>query len=351
MAAVVAAAAAAAAAAASGAPPPGIVETRSVDKVKHDDGTKSINGYVVREELGSGSFAKVKLCEEESSAEQFAMKVFRKGRLRRQRDFVGGSDGSGMKIRTSMDKVYSEVAVMKKVSHPNCIRLYAIFDEPALDAKLYLVIEYAANGCVMDWDGERCTYCVPGTGDLVPEAQARLYMYDVLHGLGYLHDIRVAHRDIKPQNLLLTAEDIVKIGDFGVAIDMEEDMMVQGTEGTYYFFSPEMCRSGYNGHDGRRADVWAVGVTAWAFVFGSVPFFRSDLANLLESIAEARWAFPASPSISEDGRDFISKALSPLPEERPLCPALLSHAWHPAAPDGAAHPPRCTAARATAQMC
>lgn len=303
---------------------PDLVES-AVSKVKHGDGTKTINGYRVRHELGSGSFGKVKLCEEEGTSLQFAMKVFKKSKLRRQRDFVGGSDGTGMKIRSSLDKVYNEAAVMRRVSHQNCIRLRAIFDDVDRDGKLYFVIEYAARGCAMDWDNDRGSYYVPGTVDLISEAKARAYVFDVLSGLAYLHSERIAHRDVKPQNLLVTQDDVIKICDFGVAIEMGEDHVVVGTEGTYHFFSPEMCRSGYEGHDGRSADVWAAGITTWAFLFGEVPFMTEDLMKLLEAIAEARYEIPAE--ISPEGRSFLQNALAPECVDRPLCPELLMSAW------------------------
>merc|ERR1719203_260379 len=120
-----------------------------------------------------------------------------------------------------MDKVYSEVRIMRRVFHPSCIRLFGIFDEEDVHGKLYLVIEYAANGATMEWDSDRCSFFVPGTQSLIPEAQAKLFSCGVLHGLHYLHSSFIAHRDIKPQNLLVTGDGLVKIGDFGVAKEID----------------------------------------------------------------------------------------------------------------------------------
>merc|ERR1719433_226092 len=247
--------------------------------------------------------------------------------LRKQRDFIRDEVRGGMKIRTSMDKVYGELAIMRQLAHPNCIRLHAIFDEGRSDGKLYLVIEYAARGCTMDWDNDKCAYSSPESGGPVPEAQARSYVHDALCGLGYLHEALIAHRDIKPQNLLVDADGRVKVGDFGVAVQMAENCVVQGTEGTYCFYSPEMCRTGYAGHDGRRADVWALGVSLWAFLYGSVPFFEPDLLKLMDSIAEARYELPAGPGASPEGRAFLRRLLAPEAPDRPLAPELLQDAW------------------------
>lgn len=305
----------------------GVLETSDVQKVKFPDGSKTINGFKVLSELGSGTFARVKLCEEESSAERFAMKVFRKGQLRRKRDFVGGGDGGGMRIKTAMDTVYSEVKVMKRIAHPNCVRLLAIFDEEDKDGKMYLVIELASKGCIMEWDGDKCSYLTPASGSLVPEAQAKVFVCGILQGLDYLHGIRIAHRDIKPQNVFVNAEDVIKIGDFGVSKELEEDFMVVETEGTYYFYSPEMCRSGYLGHDARKADIWACGVTLWAFLYGSVPFFHQDIVHLLDAIAQAQYELPDSAAVSASGRIFLCRALTAEASDRPLSNELVRDEW------------------------
>lgn len=306
-------------------------DTSAINKVRMPDGSKTINGFRVLNELGSGTFARVKLCEDESSGQRFAMKVFRKGQLSKKRDFAGGGPGRGMKIKTALDTVYSEIRIMKRIAHPSCIGLVAIYDEDDQFGKLYLVIEFAARGCAMDWDSSRASYLVPATQSLVPEAQAKVFAGGILQGLDYLHGIRIAHRDIKPQNLLVTAEGAIKIGDFGVSKELGDDFSVRETEGTYHFFAPEMCRPGYEGHDARKADVWAFGVTLWAFFYGTVPFFHEDIVHLLDAIAAAKFEVPASTDVSPEGQRFLLRALATEAPERPLSIDLLQDDWCAAA--------------------
>eukprot|EP00419_Tripos_fusus_P012717 CAMPEP_0172670256 /NCGR_PEP_ID=MMETSP1074-20121228/10188_1 /TAXON_ID=2916 /ORGANISM="Ceratium fusus, Strain PA161109" /LENGTH=282 /DNA_ID=CAMNT_0013487137 /DNA_START=18 /DNA_END=863 /DNA_ORIENTATION=- len=278
-----------------------VVELSQIDKVRHPDGSKTINGYRVGSLLGHGAFAKVKCCQEEGgSGETYALKIFKKLILRRQRDFIRDVEKGGMKIRTALDRVYDEVQLMKLLNHPRCVRLYAVFDEQSRsEGKLYLVLEHAAHGATMDWDSDRHSYVAPDGQTFLPEERARCYIRDALQGLEYLHSstLRIAHRDIKPQNLLVDEEGRIKIADYGVAKVMADDFTIHGTEGTYYFYSPEMCQTGYVGHDGRRADVWALGVSFWAFVHGSVPFWHQDLLALLDSIAEPRLELPAGSTL------------------------------------------------------
>jgi len=301
-----------------------VVEATDVQKVKYKDGTKTINGFrVFPEHLGEGSFAKVKRCEEEETGRIFAMKVFRKLPLRKQREFLRAEGGEGMRVRTSLDKVYSELNLMKEICHPNCVRLYAIFDEEHQNGKIYAVMEHVGGGQVMEWCEEECRYRASDEGKgLLPEATVNTYLSDLLVALSYLHGCRIAHRDVKPQNLLVGSP--LKLGDFGVATRMDEDHLVHGTEGTYHFFSPEMCARGYCGHDGRRADIWATGVCVWAFLLGTLPYWHKDLAVLMDCIAfeEVKWPEPGT-SVSQSSCELLAQLLCKDPSKRPLAEELL----------------------------
>lgn len=232
-----------------------------------------------------------------------------------------------MKIRTALDKVYGEIQLLKRISHPNCICLHAVFEEPDKDGKLYLVLELASLGATMEWDPDTCSYLAPATRGVMPESQAKHSVCEVLIGLIYLHEEMIAHRDIKPQNILTHEDGRVKIADFGVAIEMGEGGLIQGSEGTYYFYSSEMCCTGYTVHDGRKSDVWALGVTLWAFAFGRMPFFTADLASLFDTIAEGLYAFPESPAVTDGARAFVARALMRSPDDRPFAAELATDPW------------------------
>ncbi|CAK9081818.1 unnamed protein product [Durusdinium trenchii] len=303
---------------------------KNVHKNKHRDGTKTINGFrVYKDRLGDGNFAKVKRCEEEETGRTFAMKVFRKLPLRRQREFM--RSGEGMTVRTHLDKVYGELELMKGITHPGCVRLYAIFDEAHQNGKIYAVLEHVPGGQVMDWDEVKCRFFAVGmaaqeadASGLIPEEKMKVYLSDLLEALSYLHAVAmVAHRDVKPQNLLLDGSSTLKLGDFGVAAKMDEDHLVHGTEGTYPFFSPEMCQTGYVGHDGRKADMWATGVCVWAFLLGTLPFHHEDLAALMDAIAFGEVELPEGNTLSEDSRRLLKWLLCKDPAARPLSEAVL----------------------------
>eukprot|EP00928_Gymnodinium_smaydae_P025851 TRINITY_DN20478_c0_g1_i1.p1 TRINITY_DN20478_c0_g1~~TRINITY_DN20478_c0_g1_i1.p1 ORF type:complete len:270 (+),score=58.85 TRINITY_DN20478_c0_g1_i1:264-1073(+) len=246
-----------------------------------------------------------------------------------------------MKVKTSLDKVYGELSLLRRLVHRNCCKAHAIFDEDEDFGKLYVVMEYAERGAVMEWDSERCTYSAPSSGGTLAEATCASHVADVAAGLVYLHGIRIAHRDIKPQNLLVTFDMRLLIADFGVAAEMDSSFVVRGTDGTYAFYSPEMCGSDYAGHDGRKADVWALGISLWAFLFGTVPFYNTDIVQLLDAIAEGK--LPPLPPLPVAGSDEVAAGASAQPSAacracllsmlvddanaRPLAEAVLEHPW------------------------
>lgn len=105
-------------------------------------------------------------------------------------------------------------------------------------------------------------------------------------GLEFLHDKGIIHRDIKPQNLLMTKEGKTKICDFGVATKVESRAKdtIKSTEGTYHFMPPECWNFEVREFSGVKIDTWALGVTLFALTFNKMPFWADseiELGNVI----------------------------------------------------------------------
>jgi calcium/calmodulin-dependent protein kinase kinase 2 len=131
-----------------------------------------------------------------------------------------------------------------------------------------------------------------------------------------VHAQGVIHRDIKPDNLLLTEEDVLKIVDFGVSeiFAKESDMKTDKSAGSPAFLPPELCVVNHGGVSGRAADIWSMGVTLYCLRFGKIPFEKSGVLELYESIKNDEVNIPED--VSPELKDLFSKIFEKDPEKR-----------------------------------
>ena len=125
----------------------------------------------------------------------------------------------------------------------------------------------------------------------------------MLSAISYLHSRGIVHRDIKPENVLINSKGHAVLADFGVAhifSTSNRSMRVRTTEGTHQFWPPEYCSEVTEDVDpkGRPVDIWALGVTLYAFVFGVLPFWDADSNSLFRKIAREPLRFPSSSQTS-----------------------------------------------------
>ncbi|XP_046806571.1 probable myosin light chain kinase DDB_G0279831 isoform X1 [Lucilia cuprina] len=302
---------------------PPLRESRRIS-IEQSGSFLQLNQYKLMDQIGQGSYGLVKLAYSEEDSTHYAMKILSKRRLLRQ----AGLMKRGPKKSTSpLDRVYREIAVLKKLDHPNVVKLVEVLDDPVEDS-LYMVFELVKQGEVLS---------VPTKNPLTEERSWSVFR-DTLLGLEYLHYQRIIHADIKPGNLLLTECGRVKIADLGVCnefIGEDATMTNCSTAGTPAFRPPESLNVGQNMYCGKAADIWALGATLYALVYGNVPFEASSVPALYEKIKNEELSFPENPKTSVELRDCIKCMLKKDPADRITLPQLKEHVWVTA---GGLHP-------------
>ncbi|KAL6698715.1 kinase-like protein [Trichoderma pleuroticola] len=298
-----------------------------------------INQYVIQEEIGRGSYGAVHLATDQFGNE-FAVKEFSKVRLRRRAQSMAMRQGPGgpsrrmpgrggvmpsqlMGLRDSEKNdalfyIREEIAIMKKLNHPNLAQLIEVLDDPDEDS-LYIVMEMCKKGVIMKVGlGEQA---VP-----YPDEECRFWFRDLILGIEYLHAQGVIHRDIKPDNLLLSEDDVLKVVDFGVSEMFEKptNMRTAKSAGSPAFLPPELC-SKHDKVSGTAADIWSMGVTLYCLKYGRIPFNKEAMLEIYEAIKTEEPELPKdeSPSFLH----LMGRLLDKNPETRITMAELREHPW------------------------
>ncbi|KAK0630703.1 kinase-like domain-containing protein [Bombardia bombarda] len=304
----------------------------------------AINQYVIKEEIGHGSYGAVHLATDQYGQE-YAVKEFSKSRLRKRaqsntlrrgpgplgrhphRAGFGAPDVasprlSDHKAKEASDALFlirEEIAIMKKLHHQNLVQLIEVLDDPEEDS-LYMVLEMCKKGVIMKVGlGE--------PADPYPEENCRCWFRDLILGIEYLHSQGVVHRDIKPDNLLLTNDDVLKIVDFGVSEMFEKagNMRTAKSAGSPAFLPPELCVAKHGDISGKAADIWSMGVSLYCLRYGRIPFERAGVLEIYEAIKSEDPKLPDDEK--EESVDLMHRLLEKDPEKRITMAELREHPW------------------------
>lgn len=139
------------------------------------------------------------------------------------------------------------------LTHPNIIHFYDAIQESHM---VYLLIEYAANGCLFFYINSRCG---------LSEHLALRFLYQTTLAVDYLHANKIIHRDIKPENILMDSEFNVKLCDFGWSCNIRDNEYRMSVCGTYEYMPPEVLdRIGHN----NKVDMWCLGILLYEMLHG-----------------------------------------------------------------------------------
>ena len=308
----------------------------SVVKIKYIDKIKYYNDYKLIKPLGEGSLCKVKLVEKDNV--KYALKIINKTNLLKKKKFQKDENGK-MVVTTPLEGILREISILKKVNHPNLVKLYEIMHKED-QSKLYLVLEYCEHGDLMSFNEEKNIFTVNkfifekhlkknnSEKDIekvyYTESLIRTFIRQIIRGLNYLHRIGVIHKDLKPNNILLDKDNNCKIIDFNFSSILENrwvDNVGKKVDCNDYFRPAETCDlnddEGKKEYKGMPVDIWALGVTAYILSYKKFPFFsENDLFELYDKIHKADYIVPTKPKRSQHFLHFLKKCLEKDPNKR-----------------------------------
>lgn len=242
------------------------------------------NKYRIEQLLGNGSYGAVFQASETRCERTVAIKAFHQERY---------DQGTRRYLE-------SEIRAMGKLwGHPNVVSIHTL--EPGEDPYLaFLVMEYV--------DGPNLRSLID-RGPISLETVLRIGI-DVCQGLSYAHAKSIIHRDVKPRNILLTAQLNAKLSDFGVARVLERSDSVGTVAGTRKYMAPEQ----YVGHYDHRVDVYATGLVLFEMLVRNLPFSGHNSKEMEQQKRSREAEIP--DTVHPGMRPIIRRALMRDPEKR-----------------------------------
>eukprot|EP00803_Ostreobium_quekettii_P004118 evm.model.scf_281.3 EVM.evm.TU.scf_281.3 scf_281:30300-33611(-) len=259
-----------------------------------------VGDWVLEQRIGSGSFSVVwRAARRGGAGETAAVKEIATDRL-------------NDKLRESLS---SELSILQGTRHENIVKFYGIRKEAN---RIFLVLEYCSGGDL--------SAHIRRVGR-VSEAYARRCLAQLASGLREMRRHNVVHRDLKPQNLLLsdnTPDAVLKIADFGFARSLQPQGLAETLCGSPLYMAPEILR--FHKYDA-KADLWSVGAILYELVVGRPPFDGDNTLHLLRNIErqEVRVPDKVAKQLSTECQDLIYKLLKRNPVERITFEEFFTH--------------------------
>lgn len=252
------------------------------------EGTYLQERYEILELIGSGGMADVYKAKCHKLNRLVAVKVL-KGEF---------SNDSGFVSRFKM-----EAQAAARLSHPNIVNIYDVVDEQNIH---YIVMELIEGITLKNYIAKK--------GRLEIKEAVGIAI-QVAQGIAAAHEHQIIHRDIKPQNMIISRDGKVKVADFGIAKAATGQTTTMAAMGSVHYISPEQARGGYSD---TRSDIYSLGITMYEMVTGRVPFGGDNtiavaLAHLEEPIVRPSVYNPAVPISLEN---IILKCTEKKPEHR-----------------------------------
>ncbi|MCA9883212.1 MAG: protein kinase [Anaerolineae bacterium] len=214
-----------------------------------------------------------------------------------------------------LEKFRNEARSVANLSHPNIVTVHDVGSD---GSAYYIVMEFV--------EGQDLKKIIKARGALSVDRVVDLAI-QICNGIGYAHRSGLVHADVKPQNILVTSQDIVKVTDFGIAQALSDTQPQQRASvvwGSPHYFAPEQARGE---PPSPAADVYAIGIVIFEMLTGRLPYIGANHQEL--ALAHIRERIPLvtefNPSVPESLAKIVLKVMSKEPAGRYRTADQLGH--------------------------
>ena len=266
-----------------------------IEKIPTNTGEPYIKKYKKIRLLGKGGFARCYELFDEETHKSYAVKIIKKTSL--------------IKSRTKQ-KLISEIKIHKSLNHENIVKFEHYFEDAE---NVYVLLELCYNQTLHELVKRR---------KKLTELEAQYYVFYIVKTLQYLHNLKIIHRDLKLANIFLTENMQIKLGDFGLATQLEFDgERKRSLCGTPNYIAPEIL-NGKTGHS-FEVDIWCIGIILYILLIGKPPFETNNALETYKRIKSKNFSFPQGERISIPAKELIESILVTEPYKRPSLQEIL----------------------------
>ena len=253
--------------------------------------------YKIISKLGEGNFSTVKLATHSLTGEKVAIKILEKTKVTKLEE---------------KERINRELAIMRKLNHYNIVKLYQIVETKLT---IYLIQENVPGKEFMEYLTKK--------GKL-KEVEACKFFHQIISAPEYMHQCGVAHRDFKPENILITKDDtVLKIIDFGLGNIYKNNQLLKTACGSPCYAPPEMIKE--ESYNGAESDIWSSGIILYLMLCGKLPFYHEQNEIMYEQILSGKFEHPNY--LSDNAKDLLDKIIEVDPKKRLNFEQIKSHPW------------------------
>ncbi|KAL1513131.1 hypothetical protein ABEB36_002591 [Hypothenemus hampei] len=260
-------------------------------------------GYRIIQKLGTGNYSKVYLIKKSNDTE-FACKIIKKK--------FAGTDF----IEKFLPR---EINIIAIINHPNIVRVYKILES---EDTIYMIMDYCRNGDLLEYIKDQ---------GCITEEKAKYHFKQIVDAVSYLHELDIAHRDLKCENIFLMCNNQIKLGDFGFARFCTDSfgrkVLSETFCGSAAYAAPEILKGiAYNP---KMYDIWALGCILYIMITATMPFNDTNLKSMVQAQLN-RSIFTVTllwPEHSLQLKNLLISLLEPDLDQRLTIKEVKQHRW------------------------